>query len=257
MASSIETLEAPTVDIPDDSAINTSLTSTTVDVLDPPEVVISRTSTADVVRPTMASVTQITISSASEVSKVNDTQPSLSPIDITETSTIQFSESETSAVDIFEHEYRKFESKLKEGDRTAFRFTTILDVKETITQLELHRQKYNQKWTFVGKLEQYSNVIDFVPQGSQYVAFLWGPLNFLLPLAATFRDAFVMLLDAYNRLGNSIPQLEGFKHIILSDSHIQNILAWIYGDILEFHRRILSFFQQRCKWIHKLMYHTT
>jgi hypothetical protein len=58
-------------------------------------------------------------------------------------------------------------------------------------------------------------------------------------------EALNSLLDAYQQIGEQIPQLLQYQELFVSSPHMGTILAMIYQDILEFHREALKYFKQR------------
>jgi len=58
-------------------------------------------------------------------------------------------------------------------------------------------------------------------------------------------EALNSLLDAYQQIGEQIPQLSQYQELFATSSHMGTVLAMIYQDILEFHREALSYFKQR------------
>ena len=55
-------------------------------------------------------------------------------------------------------------------------------------------------------------------------------------------NAFDALLDAYKKIGESLPILSAVDGIFYSKPHVQQVLANIYEDILDFHKRSVVFF---------------
>jgi len=55
------------------------------------------------------------------------------------------------------------------------------------------------------------------------------------------------LLNAYEQIGEPIPQLLQYDKLFKQNPAMQLILGYIYKDILEFHRRALVVFKRRCK----------
>jgi len=51
-----------------------------------------------------------------------------------------------------------------------------------------------------------------------------------------------MLLDAYSQMGEHMPLLEKYKEVFGDNEHMMRVLALLYTDILEFHKRAIRFF---------------
>jgi hypothetical protein len=52
------------------------------------------------------------------------------------------------------------------------------------------------------------------------------------------------LLDAYEQIGENIPPLMQYNALFVNNSNMRKVLELYYGDILEFHRRALTFFKR-------------
>lgn len=64
-------------------------------------------------------------------------------------------------------------------------------------------------------------------------------------VASSYAEAFNELLDVYQIIGQDMPLLLQYQSIFQDNPHMVRVLALIYEDILEFHRRALKYFQQR------------
>jgi hypothetical protein len=54
-----------------------------------------------------------------------------------------------------------------------------------------------------------------------------------------------MLVDAYGQIAEAMPQFERLQRGFGDQTNFQAILAMVYEDILEFHRRAYKFFRRR------------
>ena len=63
-------------------------------------------------------------------------------------------------------------------------------------------------------------------------------------IASTWVESFDVLLDAYEEIGENLPQLVKYGELFNRHAHMWKVLELIYGDILEFHRRALRFFSR-------------
>ncbi|PZC93210.1 zf-H2C2-2 domain containing protein [Pyrenophora tritici-repentis] len=103
-------------------------------------------------------------------------------------------------------------------------------------------------------MEQYGTIIEVFLNISDFVAFIWGPMKFLLLTARNYTDAFNSLLDMYLEIGESMPQFAQYQTLFQNNTHMQLALVNIYKDILEFHKEALRYFRQK-KW--QELFHTT
>lgn len=69
----------------------------------------------------------------------------------------------------------------------------------------------------------------------------------IIQVASRLSDAFDSLLDAYARIGESLPVFAAVDTLFSAreEHHVQQILANVYEDILKFHSRAVVFFKQR------------
>lgn len=66
-------------------------------------------------------------------------------------------------------------------------------------------------------------------------------------VASRVSDAFDSLLDAYARIGESLPVFAAVDTLFSNygEHNVHQILANVYEDILKFHGRAVDFFKQR------------
>lgn len=78
----------------------------------------------------------------------------------------------------------------------------------------------------------------------------------IIQVASRLTDAFDSLLDAYARIGESLPVLAAVDTLFSArgEHHVQQILANVYEDILKFHSRALGFFRQRSMCLFTYLY---
>ena len=69
-------------------------------------------------------------------------------------------------------------------------------------------------------------------------------------IASAYAEAFDALLDdAYQQIGESLPLLSQYQALFQRNPSMRKVLALIYNDILEFHKKALKDFRQRSKLI--------
>jgi hypothetical protein len=57
-------------------------------------------------------------------------------------------------------------------------------------------------------------------------------------------EIFNILLDAYHRIGETIPQFQQYQTLFLGNAHVRRALGFIYEDILNFHKEALRYFRK-------------
>jgi len=62
-------------------------------------------------------------------------------------------------------------------------------------------------------------------------------------VASKLNEAFDALLDAYELIGESLPILSKVDALFCSHPHVNKVLADIFEDILQFHKRAIVFFK--------------
>ena len=58
--------------------------------------------------------------------------------------------------------------------------------------------------------------------------------------------AFEKLIEAYGKIADVLPRLDRLGNALASDHNFQNVLALVYSDIVEFHRRAYKFVRRKC-----------
>jgi hypothetical protein len=71
------------------------------------------------------------------------------------------------------------------------------------------------------------------------------PSTYGLQVASSFSEALNSLLEAYQQLGESIPQLSDYQFQFGANKTMRDILALVYKDILDFHLEALRHFRLR------------
>ncbi|KAI1076452.1 hypothetical protein F5B20DRAFT_556101 [Whalleya microplaca] len=136
-------------------------------------------------------------------------------------------------------------------EEKEFQMTSLEELRDCIKKIQQDQERKRRLMymkrldPFLRTMEQYGKVIEVFVNTSDVVAFIWGPMKFILLIATTFSDALHAVLDAYQSLGEQIPLLEGYQQLFTSNAHMRTVLGLIYQDILEFHREAIKHFKQR------------
>ncbi|KAF1840937.1 uncharacterized protein K460DRAFT_410330 [Cucurbitaria berberidis CBS 394.84] len=165
-------------------------------------------------------------------------------------------------VSTFEKSLNAFKTKagLSPDELKVFQLTSLDDLRRQIAiiqddQRKSKKMRYLKRLgPFLDTMEQYGKIVEVFLNISDIIAFIWGPMKFLLMVAKNYADAFNALLDAYLEIGENLPQFTQYQTVFQSNSHMQLALAYIYEDILEFHKEALRYFRQRT-W--KELFHAT
>ncbi|KAK4196326.1 hypothetical protein QBC40DRAFT_351857 [Triangularia verruculosa] len=170
------------------------------------------------------------------------------------------------AVSAFAQALDSFKAELRPKQRSIFQATTLADLLAEVDKVQ-REQHASRRLQAVGRLrpalealDQLGKVVETFTNTSDFVAFVWGPLKLLIQvrrlrilcirtltrvqIASSFSDAFTELISIYESLGEEIPLVMQYEMIFQGDSNMRRVLAYLYKDVLEFHRRALKYFQQ-------------
>ena len=64
-----------------------------------------------------------------------------------------------------------------------------------------------------------------------------------MQVTSTFAEGFNALLDAYQRIYESLPSLERFEALFAHDPLVVRALEEIFTDIFDFHAKALKYFR--------------
>ncbi|KIX07723.1 uncharacterized protein Z518_02377 [Rhinocladiella mackenziei CBS 650.93] len=171
----------------------------------------------------------------------NPVSPGHTSLGLTRTVDVSFQES----LDEFLSE---FKSRLTKEEEEQFRNTTLEQVKVEILHIQEKQARdkklmgLNRIARFIEGMEEWGRVVAIFANSSIFVAFVWGPVKFLLQAAKNFTDSFEILLDAYRQIGQQIPLLTQYQTLFSQSPEMRNALKLMYYDILTFHRKAHRFF---------------
>ncbi|KAH6670655.1 hypothetical protein B0J14DRAFT_100518 [Halenospora varia] len=164
----------------------------------------------------------------------------------------------------FEKILADFKKRLSSQHTELCQLTTFDDLKASIKRIQTEQaardglRNLNKIKPFLNGLRQYASVLEvFVQAKPEILAFIWGPIKLCLQIASKLNEAFDALLDAYEKIGDSLPILSKVDELFCSHPHVKQVLANIFEDILDFHKRAIVFFKHGTwKLTFKLTYHT-
>ncbi|KAF2812552.1 uncharacterized protein BDZ99DRAFT_413355, partial [Mytilinidion resinicola] len=93
-------------------------------------------------------------------------------------------------------------------------------------------------------LERYSKVVEVLCNGTPYLPWIWAPIKLMLQLASDFTTAFERLISAYSQIAENLSRFDRLSQAFGGNPEFQQVLAVVYADILEFHRRAYKFFRK-------------
>ncbi|KAJ5538185.1 ankyrin repeat-containing protein [Penicillium frequentans] len=150
----------------------------------------------------------------------------------------------------FERILSSFKSHLGPKLAADFQTTSLDDLRRCIAKIE--RKQATQKRmqdmgrlsTFVTIMDNYSKVIEVFINAADILAFVWGPIKFLLQVASSVSEAFNELLATYKMIGNCLPHIETCQGILLKYPCLEQALESMFHDIFEFHQAALLYFRK-------------
>jgi len=163
----------------------------------------------------------------------------------------------------------EFRNKLTGTELTEFSTTTYEQLCKALLQVQDEQERRKEAMNLarikscLEAMHQFGQVIEIFLNVSDAVAFVWGPMKFILLVsgptvrintladrwktASTFADSFEQVLDAYERIGEQLPLLVEYESLFHKSPHMVEALQMMYLDILEFHQQARKFFSGRCK----------
>ncbi|KAF8457906.1 hypothetical protein BDZ91DRAFT_852248 [Kalaharituber pfeilii] len=140
--------------------------------------------------------------------------------------------------------------RLKPAQVQDFENTTLESLKGCIDNIQTEQAKgrnmrnINRIRPFVDAMEQYGKIIEVFLNISEFVAFIWGPMKFLLQVTSIYINCFDIILEEYERLGECLPQFQEYDSLFQNNNYMRQVLGLVYQDILEFHSRALKIIQR-------------
>ena len=92
----------------------------------------------------------------------------------------------SSSTDSFETVLEDFKRKLNQEQVQNFQFVTLNDVRETALRIQCEQEQTKTLMnmtrieSFIEAMDQFGKVIEVFLNASSFVAFIWGPMKFLL-----------------------------------------------------------------------------
>ncbi|KAF2680197.1 C2H2 domain-containing protein [Lentithecium fluviatile CBS 122367] len=154
----------------------------------------------------------------------------------------------TQSGDAFRQAVIKFKSRLSGERLTEFKSTTYELLVHEIMRIQHEQESKKNMMNFsriqscLEAMHQFGKTIEVFLNVSDAVAFVWGPIKFLLLTASNFTDSFDVLLDAYEQIGEQLPLLQEYEDLFHHSPHMIQALVLMYIDILEFHQNAIRFF---------------
>ena len=94
------------------------------------------------------------------------------------------------ASDTFSEVLSDFKKRLTNEEQETFQFVTINDVRQTALQIQKKQEDVKEMMnmarleSFLEAMDQFGKTIDIFVNASAFVAFVWGPMKFILQVRA-------------------------------------------------------------------------
>ncbi|PVI02267.1 hypothetical protein DM02DRAFT_702449 [Periconia macrospinosa] len=150
-----------------------------------------------------------------------------------------------------EQAFERFESTVTTDDRRLFQDTRLEHVRNAALEIEqdlaTRRSLRNMRrlQPFLQGLEHYSKAIEVLCNGTPYLSWIWAPVKLMLQITSDHLGAFEKLIEAYGKIGDALPRFDRLSAVLKDDHNFQAVLALMYADVLEFHRRAYKFVRRR------------
>ncbi|RYP21518.1 hypothetical protein DL765_002154 [Monosporascus sp. GIB2] len=153
------------------------------------------------------------------------------------------------AFDFAKHE---FKDKLKDDAvyDEVLKTTSIEQVYDFTDNLQKqqaekgHLRHLSKIEPFLNRLEEYSKVIEvFVQAKPDIMALIWGPIKLLLQWASVLKQSFDAIVNTTAAIGNLLPEFISVTRLFSQNTHIKDVLALFFKDILDFYLVALKFFR--------------
>ncbi|KAL3470718.1 hypothetical protein BJX99DRAFT_267263 [Aspergillus californicus] len=153
----------------------------------------------------------------------------------------------------FQRALDKFTQSLSDRQKHDFSVTKYEDVQITI---EIIQSEYGEKKElqnmariqgFLEAMSEYGKVVEVFLNSTPFLAYVWGPIKFILQVASSWSDSLEILLTAYEEIGERAPSFLQYQLVFERNLGMRNILEKWYCDVLEFHFHALQFLT-RPKW---------
>ncbi|KAK4993862.1 hypothetical protein LTR50_000075 [Elasticomyces elasticus] len=150
--------------------------------------------------------------------------------------------------DQIEQAFSRFKQTVSPSHARNFSSTELKDVWTAAREVEqkLAAKQMNRNLTRIQPLlkgiEHYSKVVEVLCNGTPYLPWIWAPIKLMLQIASDYVTAFEKLIDAYGQIAETLPRFDRLSAALRETPDFQNVLAVVYADIVEFHRRAYKFF---------------
>ncbi|KAJ6258641.1 hypothetical protein Dda_6689 [Drechslerella dactyloides] len=145
----------------------------------------------------------------------------------------------------------QFQSILTPAQHAAIQNTSLSDLQKAIKDIQT-KQFASKTYRYLSRIDPFvqgmidcGKVIEVFGNTSPMLAYVWGPMKFLLQTASNAIKVFEKLLDSYESIAERLPQFEKYIDVFPENLSIRQIISAILEDILKFHKYAMKIFTRR------------
>ncbi|KAI9157913.1 hypothetical protein HJFPF1_05898 [Paramyrothecium foliicola] len=156
------------------------------------------------------------------------------------------------AEQIFEYAIKDFKSTLDEKKLERFAGVTVEQIKKRVIVIQADQENqrtlmnFNRIHNFLGAWESFDESCKTLQTGlADLSGLIWGPLDWVLRVANERPKALDRVLQSYLSLGQRLSPITQYRTQLAEHVSLRKCLAWMYCDLLIFHKHILKLFESR------------
>ncbi|KAH7359598.1 NACHT domain protein [Pyrenochaeta sp. MPI-SDFR-AT-0127] len=152
---------------------------------------------------------------------------------------------------VFENIVQEFRTNLKNDElyNELLKTTSIDDVYDATDKLQ-HEQSKNGQLRHLSKIEPYleglrgyASIVEvFMQAKPEILALIWGPIKLLLQMTSVLKQSLDAIIDTTADIGVRLPEFKKSVDLFGHNTHIKELLAMFFKDILDFYLVSLRFF---------------
>ncbi|CEN59396.1 hypothetical protein ASPCAL01847 [Aspergillus calidoustus] len=153
----------------------------------------------------------------------------------------------------FQKALGRFTNSLSEEQKRDWAVTKYEDVEDAIDGIQRQygepkaMQNMFRVQSFLEAMNEYGKVVEVFLNCTPFVAYIWGPVKFVLQTASSWSDSLDILLGAYEDIGARAPSFLQYRLVFENNPRMRDMLERWYCDVLEFHFHALQFLT-RPRW---------
>lgn len=154
----------------------------------------------------------------------------------------------------FDKAMREFRTSLKDAALYSqiLKTTSIDEVYDLTDKLQFtqgaHLADLSRIQPYLNRLKAYTGVIDtFVQAKPEILALIWGPIKLLLQWTSNVSASLSALANTIEEIGALLPEFDQAARLFGSGPHVNDVLALLFQDILDFYLIAVKFFSMKSK----------